>query len=546
MDLSWAVAVDRLMVRALAPLAGAILVSGLDDLVIDVAWAAAWLHRKLRPRAPLFPPGPRQLDSAPVQRIAILLPLWDEAEVIAQMVEHNIAAIRYPDYHFFAGAYPNDQATVAALESLRLRFANVHVALCPHDGPTSKADCLNWIYQHVCLHEERENVRFEVLVMHDAEDLIHPDELRWINFYSTRYDFIQTPVLALATPMLALTHGIYCDEFAEYHTRDMTVRTMLGGFLPSAGVGTGFRHDALRKLAAASENRVFEPESLTEDYENGLKMFRLGCSQAFVPISRTKKEGEKYGFVATREFFPKKFGVALRQRTRWVMGIALQGWQRNGWSGKPGEIYWLWRDRKGLIANPLSLASNIVFLYGLATAMWRRATPVAAEIASITICLQVLRLVVRMAYCARVYGLVFALGVPVRAVYANVLNSTATFWAVGKYAVARALGRPLKWMKTEHAYPNQATLLAHGGYQIPHDELEVREVPRRIAHALPERIVRQWNVLPFRIEQGRMHLATIDTPAAKLPESLREFTALEIRFSLVTQAKFEELVEALL
>ena len=51
------------------------------------------------------------------------------------------------------------------------------------------------------LYEERSGERFDVIVTHDAEDLIHPDELRWINFYSARYDFIQTPVLALATPL---------------------------------------------------------------------------------------------------------------------------------------------------------------------------------------------------------------------------------------------------------------------------------------------------------------------------------------------------------
>ncbi len=459
--MEWFARIDSAMLALLAPLAAALLISGLDDLTVDIAWAVEWVHRKLRPRASMFPPGPRQLDSAPRHRIAILLPLWHEAEVIARMLEHNIAAIRYPDYHVFAGAYPNDHATQQALRGVAERFAHVHLVLCPHDGPTSKADCLNWIYQHVCLHEELNGDRFDVLMTHDAEDLIHPDELHWINFYSTRYDFIQTPVLALPTPLREWTHGIYCDEFAEYHTRDMLARPLLGGFIPSAGVGTGYRRDALRKLAEASSNRVFEPEALTEDYENGLKLFRLGCSQAFVPLLK----GSSRDFVATREFFPKTFGSALRQRTRWVMGIALQGWQRYGWSGKPGEIYWLWRDRKGLIANPLSFASNVMFGYGIATGMWMRATPVASRIIVMTVCLQMLRLMVRMACSARVYGWRFALGVPIRAVYANLLNSAATFLAIGRYAWARAHRRPLKWVKTDHAFPNRAALLE---YKLAH------------------------------------------------------------------------------
>ena len=110
------------MIRLLAPLAIAILVSGLDDLTIDVAWLADWLDRKLRPQAELFPPGPRQLESAPRRRIAILVPLWHEHEVIASMLEHAIGAIRYPDYHIFAGTYPNDAPTQEAVRGAAARW----------------------------------------------------------------------------------------------------------------------------------------------------------------------------------------------------------------------------------------------------------------------------------------------------------------------------------------------------------------------------------------------------------------------------------------
>ncbi len=576
-----------------APVAAAILLSSLDDLIVDVVWGIAWIKIKLRPEASLFPPGIRQLDSAPRRRIAILLPLWKEHEVIARMLEHSLGVIRYPDYHIFAGAYPNDEPTQRAVRSVADRFPNVHLVLCPHSGPTSKADCLNWIYQHLALYEEEEEQRFDIVVTHDAEDLIHPDELHWINFYSARYDFIQTPVLALPTPFTAFTHGIYCDEFAEYHTRDMVVRPLLGGFLPSAGVGTGYRREALKRLAEDSSNRIFEPEALCEDYENGLKLFRLGCSQAFVPFSGKSKD-----FCATREYFPQTFRAAFRQRTRWVMGIALQGWERYGWTGKPGEVYWLWRDRKGLVANPLSLAANVLFLYGLATAMWTRVSPIEAHLAMATVTLQALRTTVRMACVTRIYGLRFALGVPLRAVYANALNSAATLHAIAIYTVARVRHRPLKWLKTEHAYPMRAALLAHrrklgeilvgsghlsapalaaaletkppgvrlGEYliltgrldensvyealslqqELPLSRLKPDEIPRRVAHAIPEHVVRQWRVLPFRIANGSMFLAGPDLPSHEMHAALGSFTALEIRFHLITPTQFEGLTAGLL
>ncbi len=445
------------------------------------------------------------------------------------------------------------------------------------------------------MHEEQTGEHFDILVTHDAEDLVHPEELRWINYYAARFDFIQTPVLALRTPFLALTHGIYCDEFAEYHTRDMAVRPLLGGFVPSSGVGTGYRRDALEKLARSAANKIFEPEALTEDYENGLRLFRLGCSQTFVPLVHPQGTKE---FVATREFFPQTWTAAMRQRTRWVMGIALQTWERHGWKGKPGEVYWLWRDRKGLLANPLSLLANLIFVYGLATAIWQRTSPLSIELCRATLSIQCVRIAVRMACVARVYGVLFALGVPVRAVYANALNATATFNAVGRYAIARARKRPLKWLKTDHAYPNRAALLAHKrrlgeilvgsghltapalnaalatqpagvlfgehlvrsgrlseaavyealGFQqgLPVGGIDAQHVWRHVAHALPEHAVREWEVLPFRVKDGGLFVASAKLPTKEMGEAMRSFTSLEVRFHLVTPTEFESLAAALL
>ena len=83
----------------------------------------------------------------------------------------------------------------------------------------------------------------------------------------------------------------------------------------------------------------------------------LGYRQVFVPV-RTGAAGP----MATREYFPRRFGAAISQRTRWVTGIALQSWQRHGWSAPWPQLYWFWRDRKGLVGNLLSPAANLVCL----------------------------------------------------------------------------------------------------------------------------------------------------------------------------------------
>ena len=585
-------AVDNFVLWLVTPLAVIFLLSGLDDLAVDFAWFYAWVAERLT----VSRYDARRIPDVPPRPIAILVPLWHEHAVIARMLEHNLAAIRYPDFHIFAGIYANDALTEEAVASISERFNNVHLAVCPHDGPTSKADCLNWIYQHVGLYEEQNGIAFEVIVTHDAEDLIHPEELRWINAYATHFGFIQIPVLALATPFWSFTHGVYCDEFAEYHTRDMVVRSTFGCFVPGSGVGTGYSREALEALARASENRVFEPTALTEDYESGLRLYRLGCHQVFVPLTRVDAAGRD--FVATREFFPSKWKTALAQRTRWVMGIALQGWERFGWAGTRSEIYWLWRDRKGLLGNPLGVVANAVFLYGLATAMWTRMTPLGTELTSVTLAFQVIRIAIRMGCVARVYGLVFALGVPLRLPYANVLNAAATVQAVARYAYARMRRLPLRWVKTEHSYPTRAALLAHkrplgeilvgSGYLntatlqralaalpsgtrlgeflmarhelgeaelyealslqqgLPIARIEPREVPLRIARALPEQVVREWRVLPFQVADGGLLLASPDLPTPAMTAALRPFTSLEIRFHLLPLSEYKKLVDALL
>jgi len=597
--------IDAFVAACLAPLAVYILISGLDDLFVALACAFGWMRQRLWGRGGVRRPDARELQTLPQKRIAIFVPAWKEDAVIGAMVIHNIAAIRYRRYDFFVGAYPNDDPTLDAVRELEARFENVHLAVCPHDGPTSKADCLNWTYQRMMLYEEQHGVRFDLVMTHDAEDLVHADSLLWINFYAEEYDFVQIPVLALPTPLTGVVHGVYCDEFAEYQIKDVPAREILGGFLPSNGVGTAYSRAGLEKLAQAESNRIFEPACLTEDYENGMRLHRLGCKQVFVPLTRANGE-----FIATREYFPQNLHAAIRQRTRWVIGIALQSWERHGWSGGWRQAYWLWRDRKGLLGNPLSTVTNAIFIYGLATWVFSRAAhvpwglarasahPVARWMLIATLALQAVHAVVRVGCVWRIYGPLFALCAPLRTLAGNYINTMATFRALWLYGKARLRGEPLVWLKTEHSYPSRETLLGHrrslgevligSGYVteedfasallsrpagirigehlvrtgklteedfcealslqqgIPLGYVRPDEVNRRVARALPRHIVRSWRVLPFRIAEGAIFLAVPEPPDEEAEAAIRPFTRLEVRFQLVTFSNFEELATQLL
>jgi adsorption protein B len=571
-----------------------LLLSGLDDLVPTLLVVWSWARKKGRPS---LVPEPEE-----ERRIAIFVPCWREAAVIDEMVRRNLSAIRYDNFDLFLGAYPNDEATLSAGVRLAATLRRVHTAECPHAGPTSKADCLNWVYQRMLLFEEEHSVRFDTIVVHDAEDLIHPDTLALINRERQIYDMIQVPVLALPTPMRELTHGVYCDDFAEYQSIDMRARQISRAFLPSNGVGTAYARDVLDCLAETNSNRVFDPNCLTEDYESGVRIHVLGYSQRFCVLASS---GD---LTATREYFPRVFWSAVRQRTRWVMGIALQSWERNGWRGQPLTKYWFWRDRKGLWSNPLGAFANLLFFAGVLTWLWawkadgpwamRLHSPLAIWLTAGTLLLQFIRLAIRMECVRRIYGGLFALLVPLRLVHENVINGLATVWAVVSYTRARLRHRPLVWLKTEHAYPNREAftapprdlkdilvgsgyvaesvmeelcaslapgadlsdyLLGHGVLDeeslceaislkegLPSLCLKPPDIDIRIARSLPARVGADLEIVPFRVEKGRLLVAGPKPPRLNIRQELSRFTRLEIEFHLVTWRNFEELKSVLL
>jgi adsorption protein B len=589
---------DHWVALLLAPLAFWVVLSGLDDTFIDAAAALAWLQHLFSsdPRKKI--PSDSELAAAPRLHMAVFVAAWREHRVIQRMLDNNVTSLNYPSFDFFVGAYPNDGPTLTAIREAMTRHPNVHLAVCPHDGPTSKADCLNWIYQRMLLYEEEHGVRIDMVVTHDAEDIIDPDALTWLNYYGQWNDMVQIPVLALRTPLREITHGVYCDEFCEYQYKDMMGRSLLGGFIPSNGVGTGYSRRALEMLADAHSNRIFEPTCLTEDYENGFRVASLGLRQKFIPIHL--RHGRP---IATREYFPRHFHSAVKQRTRWITGIGLQSWEYHSFRESLRFSYWFWRDRKNLIGNIVGPLTNVFFVYGTVTLAWSIATHrpwglghEAAWLASASaagLSLQACHTLIRIWCSSRIYGWRFAVAAPIRVVAGNWINCFATCFAAATYTRAKLRRQPLRWAKTDHAYPNRAALLTNrkklgeilvGGQWLSAaqlaDALASLPPPRRlgehlllsgliteedlyaalalqnnlpvgkpaaslvsvpVTRALPAAMAKKWRVLPFRIAAGELYMAGSELPGDEMQHEIRRFCSLEIRFQLVTPTDYSEL-----
>ncbi|HYN46559.1 MAG TPA: glycosyltransferase family 2 protein, partial [Allosphingosinicella sp.] len=303
--------------------------------------------------------------------------------------------------------------------------------------------------------EKADNVRFKAVVLHDAEDVVHSAELPLFDVLIERFDLVQLPVLPLIDAGSRWIGGHYADEFAEAHGKELVVRDALGAGLPSAGVGCAISRDALAALAQA-EGVPFEPDSLTEDYELGLRLKAMGRSAAFVRLPA----GRGRPVVATREYFPATLEAAVAQKARWIAGIALAGWDRLGWSGGIAERWMRLRDRQSLLAALVLAAAYLaLLLWALLLAAqlvsgWAM-PPFSAALSlliAINSALLLWRLAMRFGFVASSYGWREGIRALPRAVTGNIVAMMAARRALGRYRAGRRDGGAA-WDKTAHAFP---------------------------------------------------------------------------------------------
>jgi bacteriophage N4 adsorption protein B len=442
--------------------------SGIDDLFIDLVYFFRVLP--LRKAHKVYTEA--ELAAGPERAVAIMIPTWKEANVIARMLRTNIGALRYSNYHFFVGTYPNDSETRAAVAEVCAQFPHVHEVVGSVDGPTTKSGCLNAVYDAILQWERRHRVRFEIFVQHDSEDSIHPQSLRLFNLHVPEWDMVQLPVFSHPVQYPSGIGSHYLDEFAEHHQKGLPVRQFLAGSVPGAGVGCAFSRRALEGMSKLSvDGGLFRTDALTEDYDFAFRLVQAGFSSTFLLAAIRITESHlgtdlrlirrvRDETICTSERFPEKLGRAIRQKSRWILGITLQGYRQLGWKGNAWMRYMLMRDRKALITAHVSLLSCLVLLgYMVPLPVPRQFWVEMLAIANFT--LAVWRFVMR-AYCVRSrYGAVAALWCIWGLLSGMFVAFCATSVAIWSWLNHRLRGRPLRWNKTDHVFPEEYTAACH-------------------------------------------------------------------------------------
>ncbi len=423
----------------------------LDELLIDGLWL--WLRGSGRARTGRLTGECRDELTG---RAAVLVPAWRESAVIGAMVAHCLESWPQAHLRIYVGVYRNDEATLCALTDVA---DDSRLRVVVHDccGPTTKADCLNRLFRAMCEDERRTGERMRSLILHDAEDMVHPDALSLMDRALDDVDMVQLPVRpepVAGSPWIA---GHYCDEFTEAHAKDMVVRNWTGAGMPTAGVGCAFSRDAIdRILARRGGADPFAAECLTEDYEAGLLVSENGGRSQFLRVR------DRHGkLVATREFFPGTLATAVRQKTRWLHGIAYQGWERMGWGGRGCDLWMRLRDRRGPLVALVLFAAYLLILiwpvvrlaehYGAVTPL--ASDPLVQTLLGVNLVSFSWRLALRFMFTAREYGWLEGARAILRFPVGNIISIMAGRRALVAY-LRVLFGGKVRWEHTIHfAHP---------------------------------------------------------------------------------------------
>lgn len=238
-------------------------------------------------------PIPR-LNADTLPRYSLLVPLYDEADIVPDLVQ-ALAAIDYPadKIQTLLILEEQDTRTRAAVGALRLP-PHMSVVVVPDGSPRTKPRALNYALRRAT---------GDLVVVYDAEDVPEPDQLRRaarLLATNPRLGCVQARLNVLNGDETWLTRQ-FAIEYTVLFDCILPTLEHLSLPVPLGGTSNHFSRAVLEQVGG------WDPFNVTEDADLGIRLARTGWTVQVLDST-------------TWEEAPATFKSWRNQRTRWLKG----------------------------------------------------------------------------------------------------------------------------------------------------------------------------------------------------------------------------------
>lgn len=235
------------------------------------------------------------LKADQLPRYSILVPLFDEAEILSDLVD-ALSALDYPaaKLEILLILESIDHATQIEAAALALP-PQFRIVVVPDSAPRTKPKALNYALQLA---------RGDFIVVYDAEDMPDPDQLqRAVACYACSASDLACVQarLNIYNPYDGLLTRQFTIEYSALFDALLPAFERLGIPIPLGGTSNHFPRHVLERLGG------WDPYNVTEDADLGIRLARAGLKTKII-------------FSTTYEEAPEQIGYWTRQRTRWLKG----------------------------------------------------------------------------------------------------------------------------------------------------------------------------------------------------------------------------------
>ncbi len=248
--------------------------------------------------------GAKLPSAAPLEqpRYSVLAPLYDEAEVVADLVE-SLGRLDYPssklDIQLIVEA--DDGATRrAAIQAVTDAGPHFHVTIVPPGAPRTKPRALNFALSRA---------QGEYVVVYDAEDRPAAEQLNAalgaFDEGGERLAAVQAPLAWWNARENLLTRQFALEYAFQFHVV-LPALARWGWALPLGGTSNHFRRAALEAVGG------WDPHNVTEDADLGFRLAAYGWRVGVI-------------FPRTAEEAVTSLCAWTKQRSRWFKGF-VQTW----------------------------------------------------------------------------------------------------------------------------------------------------------------------------------------------------------------------------